>query len=779
MGHNQEEICRELAEISIENGLLQLSSWQDASSSGIQTRKEDVKAPEVPESILPRVVSGDFRGYLTKFGDAEVGGRGEHAQGLLTRAETDDWRTLPSFLFEDHFRLNDPTVWEYVFASDDARHWEKRATELENKESLLEDEMLEEIYRKHEELGLLSTRYESIAKTIKALSMEIQRERLGFHEQSCASKSYAGRAAVLKRKQHNLKVVLDICKDLYAFQSMFTDFQRVIETIEGLKFPQDDFVLESFKDLKETIDRLGGTYSAVEGFNRHNFSDTISSMLRDALYGALDSLFEASSCNDMVNMSVVSILDKLIQYTGEEIEELSLVLHQYLRDIVHRRVHIALTESSSDVDIAMDTEYFSKRIQDGKSLTSSYEVLGEIFDNVLKISEQIDAISRDHGSVQWDFVRRVCQCFLHVWVSVLLGLSHSAKLVTIEIHTLEDLLQALETFESKISLAGLHAASTLAGPKQEVCRACIDSTSEKWAAKISEVILTEKWKYMSNIEELESKFVDLVPEPIEIDQENQLLVLGGRKYGIIKSFTDLVDYLLTMRTFSDILPSLSSDIGRKVVEILRQFNSQTCQLVLGAGAMQSAGLRSITVKNLAVSCQQIDMLLYITSNEQNRYVHESSSSNALVLGKEFGRCMDDMKLHCHEIRSKIVQVTCDLMIPLIKDASILLSSAIRNGKYEGVLLPAFADLVDAMVRNFLIVAKVISETLCESDVISMIESIWEEIIVWIRDGAMSFDPEQKEAVKCYVQHLTYIKDKLTDYPVPSCIIQLIDTLNSR
>lgn len=37
---------------------------------------------------------------------------------------------------------------------------------------------------------------------------------------------------------------------------------------------------------------------------------------------------------------------------------------------------------------------------------------------------------------------------------------------------------------------------------------------------------------------------------------------------------------------NDSLPSLSSEIVHRVVEILKFFNTRTCQLVLGAGAMQ-------------------------------------------------------------------------------------------------------------------------------------------------------------------------------------------------
>jgi vacuolar protein sorting-associated protein 54 len=38
--------------------------------------------------------------------------------------------------------------------------------------------------------------------------------------------------------------------------------------------------------------------------------------------------------------------------------------------------------------------------------------------------------------------------------------------------------------------------------------------------------------------------------------------------------------------FRNFLPTMSSEIVHRVVEILKFFNTRTCQLVLGAGAMQ-------------------------------------------------------------------------------------------------------------------------------------------------------------------------------------------------
>ena len=37
-------------------------------------------------------------------------------------------------------------------------------------------------------------------------------------------------------------------------------------------------------------------------------------------------------------------------------------------------------------------------------------------------------------------------------------------------------------------------------------------------------------------------------------------------------------------------------VGLKVAELLKLFNSRTCQLVLGAGAVNMAGLKTITIR---------------------------------------------------------------------------------------------------------------------------------------------------------------------------------------
>lgn len=56
----------------------------------------------------------------------------------------------------------------------------------------------------------------------------------------------------------------------------------------------------------------------------------------------------------------------------------------------------------------------------------------------------------------------------------------------------------------------------------------------------------------------------------------------------------LIEYLKVIVN----LPLLVTDTMSRVIELLKSFNSRTCQVVLGAGAMRSAGLKNITAKHL-------------------------------------------------------------------------------------------------------------------------------------------------------------------------------------
>ncbi|MGH0146463.1 UNVERIFIED_CONTAM: hypothetical protein FKN15_046779 [Acipenser sinensis] len=70
--------------------------------------------------------------------------------------------------------------------------------------------------------------------------------------------------------------------------------------------------------------------------------------------------------------------------------------------------------------------------------------------------------------------------------------------------------------------------------------------------------------------------------------------------------TKLRTVLLLIRIFLeycqcvDDIPSIITDMLTRLSELIKQFNSRSCQLVLGAGALQVVGLKTITTKNLGM-----------------------------------------------------------------------------------------------------------------------------------------------------------------------------------
>lgn len=76
--------------------------------------------------------------------------------------------------------------------------------------------------------------------------------------------------------------------------------------------------------------------------------------------------------------------------------------------------------------------------------------------------------------------------------------------------------------------------------------------------------------------------------------------IEDRTYFAVSATTEvlklLVDYVKVIVNLS----MLTIDTMSRVIEFLKAFNSRTCQVVLGAGAMRSAGLKNITAKHLGI-----------------------------------------------------------------------------------------------------------------------------------------------------------------------------------
>ena len=80
--------------------------------------------------------------------------------------------------------------------------------------------------------------------------------------------------------------------------------------------------------------------------------------------------------------------------------------------------------------------------------------------------------------------------------------------------------------------------------------------------------------------------------------------------------------------------------GGDFTELLPQvFNSRTCQLVLGAGALAAAGLRSITAKHLAMAAQCLGAVITLHPTLTAAFTQPLPQARAAVLLPDFERVL--------------------------------------------------------------------------------------------------------------------------------------------
>ncbi|GAA5998853.1 hypothetical protein JCM5350_000108, partial [Sporobolomyces pararoseus] len=143
-----------------------------------------------------------------------------------------------------------------------------------------------------------------------------------------------------------------------------------------------------------------------------------------------------------------------------------------------------------------------------------------------------------------------------------------------------------------------------------------------------------------------------VAKQVEIEGRQFFAVSAG-----LATIETLVEYLQVVLN----CPMLTTDAMSKVVEFMKVFNSRACQVVLGAGAMRSAGLKNITAKNLALASQALSIMVSLIPYIRELIRRHLNPKQAVML-TEFDKLKRDYQEHQNEIHFKLVAIMSDRLI---------------------------------------------------------------------------------------------------------------------
>ncbi|KAJ7510150.1 Vps54-like protein-domain-containing protein [Mycena galericulata] len=158
----------------------------------------------------------------------------------------------------------------------------------------------------------------------------------------------------------------------------------------------------------------------------------------------------------------------------------------------------------------------------------------------------------------------------------------------------------------------------------------------------------------------------------------------------------LLDYLRVIINLS----MLTTDTMSRVIEFLKAFNSRTCQVVLGAGAMRSAGLKNITAKHLALASQSLSIMIALIPYVRETFRRHLSQKQAVML-VEFDKLKRDYQEHQNEIHTKLIAIMGDRLSTHIKTFQAVDWSAPREGvnAYMTVLVRETVTLHKVLSRH--------------------------------------------------------------------------------
>jgi len=152
-------------------------------------------------------------------------------------------------------------------------------------------------------------------------------------------------------------------------------------------------------------------------------------------------------------------------------------------------------------------------------------------------------------------------------------------------------------------------------------------------------------------------------------------VVDEQKYILVQSVIVALRGIDRFETVMASIPSLSVEVSNRLLDYLKVFNSRCVQLILGAGATKSAGLKNITTKHLALASQACSFIVALIPYIRE-FVRRQSPSASPVLAEfdKVKRLFQDHQVSLHDKLADIMSQRCASHISAMKKTDFEASS---------------------------------------------------------------------------------------------------------
>ncbi|KAL4067713.1 Vps54-like protein-domain-containing protein [Scleroderma citrinum] len=216
------------------------------------------------------------------------------------------------------------------------------------------------------------------------------------------------------------------------------------------------------------------------------------------------------------------------------------------------------------------------------------------------------------------------------------------------------------------------------------------------------------------------------------------------------------------------LPTLNTETMGRIIEFLKAFNSRTCQVVLGAGAMRSAGLKNITAKHLALASQSLSIMVALIPYIRETFRRHLNPNQAVML-VEFDKLKRDFQEHQNEIHSKLIAIMGDRITAHIKSLQAVNWEAPKQGG-------AVNDYMELLVKETVTLHKVLSRYLSAPTVEYVMSQVFAAINHRLSEEYTNIEMQSQEAKDRMLEDARFLHQKLSVLKNVNAPTNMLETL---
>ncbi|KEY63998.1 hypothetical protein S7711_07994 [Stachybotrys chartarum IBT 7711] len=201
------------------------------------------------------------------------------------------------------------------------------------------------------------------------------------------------------------------------------------------------------------------------------------------------------------------------------------------------------------------------------------------------------------------------------------------------------------------------------------------------------------------------------------------------------------------------IPMMATEVGTSLVAYLQMFNSRCTQLILGAGATRSAGLKKITTKHLALASQALAFVAALIPHIRE-FVrrHAGSGTGVSNLMGEFDKVRRLLQEHQDSIYQKLVQI--------MEGRATVHSKSMKSLDWDSSIPKSVHPYMETLATETATLHRVLTKHLPESSIQMIMHPVFSSYKNHLGTAFSEASPKTQDGQKSMLRDVEYLIAKL-------------------